>query len=155
MAIKYDFDPEKLTGIKIARGAKRDALDEVADFVKEAILSNTADGKSSVKGGHWKKKITKPYWKNVKSEESNANFANMELTGDMLDALETRVVSGKVRIEIAGDQADKAEGNLLGSYGREPDTSKAREFMPHKRGQELSPDIVAGIKDILERYEEE
>lgn len=154
MAIRYDFDPEKLTGVKVAKGARREALDEVADYVKEAILSNTADQRTSVDGGRWKKKITKDYWKNVKSEESNVNGANMELTGDMLDALDTKVVSGKVRIQIAGDQEAKAEGNLIGSYGRGPDSSKAREFMPHKRGQKLSPDIVAGIKQILERYEE-
>jgi len=155
MAIRHDFDPEKLAGIKIARGAKREALEEVAEFVREAILSNSAEGKTSVAGGRWKRKITKDYWKNVKSEESSANYANMELTGDMLDALQTKVVSGKVRIEIAGAEEPKAEGNLLGSYGRAPDSSQAREFMPHRRGQQLSPDIVAGIKQILERYEED
>lgn len=155
MAIKFDFDPEKLTGIKIPKKDRREALEEVADFVKEQILAKTADGESSVQGGKWKRKITKDYWKNVKSDESSANFANMELTGDMMDALDTLVVSGKVRIQIAGQEADKAEGNLLGSYGRSPDPSKAREFMPHKRGQQLSSDIVSGIAKILERYEED
>lgn len=154
MAIKYDFDPMKLTGVKVPKENRADALDEVATFVKEQILSRTADGKTSVKGGRWKKKLSPDYLKK-KKEETGVGYANLELSGDMLDALDTKVVSGKVRIEIAGEEAGKAEGNLLGSYGKDPDPSKAREFMPYKRGQELSPEIMDGVKRILRRYEEE
>lgn len=154
MAVKYNFDPMKLTGIKVPKESRDQALEEVATFVKEAILSNTADGKTSVKNGKWKRSLT-PEYKKRKAEESSVGFANMELTGDMLDALDTYVDGRRVAIEIRGDEADKAEGNLLGSYGRSPDPGKAREFMPHKRGQELSSDIQRGIAQILKRYEEE
>lgn len=154
MAIRYDFDPMALTGIKVPKEDREAALADVATYVKEQILSKSADGESSVRGGRWKKKLTPGYLER-KKEESGVGYADMQLTGDMLDALQTEVVGRKVRIEIAGDEADKAEGNLLGSYGRDPDPSKAREFMPHKKGQQLSPDIVAGVKSILKRYEEE
>lgn len=143
----------KLTGVRVAKENQEDALEEVATFVKEQILSNTADGKSSVKGGRWKKKLTPGYLKK-KKEESGVGYANLELTGDMLDAFDTSVVGRRVRLEVSGDEEGKAEGNLLGSYGRSPDPSKARQFMP-LGSQQLSPDIISGVKEILERYQEE
>lgn len=153
MPIRYNFDPMKATGIKVPKDSREQALDEVATFVKEQILSNTADGRTSVKGGKWKRSLS-PEYKKVKAEESSVGYANLELTGEMLDALETYVDGRRVAIEIGGDQEGKAEGNLLGSYGRSPDPSKAREFMPHKRGQELSPSIMRGVAEILRRYED-
>lgn len=151
--VRYDFDPMKLTGVKVPRASRADARDEVADFVKEQILSRTADGRTSVKGGKWKRTLS-PEYKKKKSEESSADFANLELTGDMLDALETSVVGKNIRIEVAGDEAGKAEGNLTGSYGRSPNLKNARQFMPVD-DQELSPEIVSGIKKILQRYEDD
>ena len=153
MAVKFDFDPMKLTGIKVPKEDQGDALEDVATYVKEQILSRTAEGRTSVKGGRWKRKLSPEYLKK-KREETGVGYANMEFSGDMLDALDTSVSGTKVRIEIAGEEAGKAEGNLLGSYGGEPDPSKAREFMPYKRGQELSPEIMAGVKQILKRYED-
>lgn len=153
VAIKFDFDPIKATGIKVAKEDRADALDEVATFVKESILSNCSDGKTSVKGGKWKRTLS-PGYKKAKSEESSNLIADMELTGEMLDALETYVDGRRVAIEISGEQEGKAEGNLLGSYGRSPDPSKAREFMPHRKNQELAPEIMRGVTQILKRYED-
>lgn len=154
MAIEWDFDPQKKTGIKVKRENLDDALEEVATFVKEQILSNTADGKTSVKGGRWVRSLTKEYAKR-KSEESSANYANLELTGEMLDALETAVDGRRIKIEIADpEQEGKAEGHLTGQYGSNS-RIRPRQFMPWKRGEELSPDIMQGVKEILSRYEEE
>lgn len=153
MAVKFDFDPMKLTGVKVPKADREDALDEVATFVKEQILSKTAAGETSVKRGRWKRELS-PEYKKIKKEESSSGFANLELSGDMLDALDTAVVGRRVRIEITDEsQEGKAEGNLLGSYGGEPNRANAREFMP-QGNQELAPDIMAGVKQILKRYED-
>ncbi len=154
MGIKFDFDPEKITGIKVPKADRADALDEVASFVKEQILSNTGEGKTSVKGGRWVYGLKEPY-KTKKGEESSADFANLELTGDMLDALEVNAKGKRVRIEITGSENQgKAEGHLTGIYGSGKQKPRPRQFMPYGDKNELSPDIVAGVRKILKRYEE-
>lgn len=150
----HTIDIFKETGIKVPKKNQREALEASAEFIREQILLNTGEGKTSVQGGKWKRKLSKGY-ADKKADESTANFANMELSGDMLDALEVRAEGGKVTIEVTGDQADKAEGNLLGSYGRSPDPSQAREFMPHARGQKLKKDIMEGVAEILQEYADE
>ena len=54
------------------------------------------------------------------------------LSGEMLLSLEL-LKEGPGFIEIGYERGDpnndKAEGNILGSYGREPDPSKARDFL--------------------------
>lgn len=150
----FIVDVFKETGIKVPKANQQAALEESAEYIKEQILSNTGDGKTSVEGGKWKRKLT-PEYKKRKGEESTATFANLELHGDMLDALKVEPKGGKVEIEVTGDQKDKAEGNLLGSYGRSPDPSKAREFMPHARGQKLTKEIMKGVAEILRSHAEE
>lgn len=150
----HTLDVFKETGVTVPKKNQREALEAAASYIQEQILLNTGEGKTSVQGGKWKRKLTPEYAKR-KADESSANFANMELSGDMLDALEVRAEGGKITIEVTGDEAAKAEGNLLGSYGRDPDPSQAREFMPHARGQKLKKDIMAGVAEILESYAEE
>lgn len=141
-------------GLDIPKEKQREALERAADFIKEQILSRTADGKTSVAGGHWKRTLS-PEYKKRKAEESGVAYANLELHGDLLDALEVRPEGGRIRIEVGADQAAKAEGNLLGSYGRSPDPEKAREFMPHVRGQRLHKEIMDGLKDLLSEFEQD
>lgn len=58
---------------------------------------------------------------------------NLTLSGEMLNALEVLETSdGTITIGYnARDRFnnDKAEGNILGSYGRDPDPAKARDFL--------------------------
>lgn len=152
----YEFDPFKATGVKPSRSraSREQALEDAANFIKESILDNCASGKTSVAGGLWKKKLD-PAYRKEKLKESGVGFANLELNGDMLDSLETYFSGTKIVVEISdAAELDKAEGNLLGSYGRAPDPSNAREFMPHARGQKLTPEIMSGVKKILEQYED-
>lgn len=147
----HELDVFKLTGVKVPKDKEEEALEAAASLIKESVLSYTGAGQTSVQGGKWKRKLTPEYAKR-KSEESTANFANLELNGDLLDAFDVRVQGRKIVMEVTGDQVEKAEGNLLGSYGRSPDDSKAREFMPHKRGQQLRKEIVSDLKELLEGY---
>ena len=147
----HQLDVFKETGIKVPKENQREALEASAAYIKEQILLNTGDGKTSVEGGKWKRKL-EPEYKKRKGEESGVSFANLELSGDLLDALDVRVEGSKVTIEVGDGQEAKAEGNLLGSYGRDPDPSKAREFMPHARGQKLTKKIMEGVAEILEGF---
>jgi hypothetical protein len=153
--IRYKFNPFKETGVYVPPSKREEAAEAVAEYVKEQILSNTAEAKTSVQGGKWRKKLTPEYAKN----KDGSPIANLENSGAMLDALKTGSTrSGDVFVEVSGDQAGKAEGNLLGTYGASAPIEGgkyAREFMPHKRGQKLSLEIMRGVKEILEDYGEE
>lgn len=149
----FDFDPFKLTGVKVAKANREQALEEAAEYVKEKILQNCGDGKTSVAGGRWVKSLT-PKYAEQKKEYSTVGYANLELHGDMLDSLDVFPKNSRsIRIEVGSDQRDKAEGHLTGVYGNSSKV-RPRQFMPQD-GEELSPEIVRGIREILERYEEE
>lgn len=150
------IDVFKETGIQVPRSRRTEALEAAADYIKEQILLRSGEGRSSVQGGKWKRSLT-PEYRKEKAKESGVTFANLELHGDLLDALDARPESGKVRVEIDDtSQWGKAEGNLLGTYGRGTEhPEQAREFMPHKRGQRLHKDIMEGVAEILRDYAEE
>jgi hypothetical protein len=58
---------------------------------------------------------------------------------------------GKLELRVSGDQAAKAEGNNLGSYGQDPDDSKARRFIPIK-GETFRKEIWDDVKSILREF---
>lgn len=152
--VAFTFNPFKETGIAVAKEDKADALAEVKDYVLEQVLSHVGEGKSPVDGGRWKRSLTKEYAK-VKKGQSSAKFANLELSGDMLDALDVAEVnSEKLSLQVKGAQAGKAEGNNIGSYGKSADPSKAREFIPQPGGA-FNNKIQSGIERILKKYEKD
>ncbi len=148
--IAYKFDPEDLTGEDIPRGRVREAMQEIGEFVKEQVLSYVGDAKSPVSGGKWKRSLSKSY-KEYKSEFSSSTIANMELTGSMLDALEVVSVGGELELRIQGEEAAKADGhnNFSGSSNL-----PLREFIP-KPSQTFKRDIIAGIRKIIQDYQDE
>lgn len=147
-------DVFKETGVQVPKKNQKAALRDAAEYIKEQILSNCGDGKPSIENGKWIRGLKEPY-KTKKGEESTANFANLELHGDFLDALKVKPQDGKVLIEIADkDQLGKAEGHLTGKYGKHSEI-RPREFMPHKRGDKLTKDILEGVAEILRSHAEE
>lgn len=150
--IFYEFDPFKEVGMKVPRGTIKAAKEEIATFVKEQVLSYVGEGQSPISGGKWKRTLS-PEYKKFKSQSSSATFANMELTGDMLDALDVVSKSGKtISIEITGkEQVAKADGhNNFSGDSHLP----ARQFIP-KADQKLKKDILDGIKQIIESFDGE
>lgn len=151
MKVVYEFDPFELTGVEVPRGNRDDALSEIADYVRTEILQYVGEGKSPVQGGAWKKSLSAEY-KKIKEKISGSDFANMELTGDMLDALEARVVGGKIKVGwFGGEEADKADGhNNFSGKSELP----LRESIP-KENQGFKKDIVTGMREIAEAFMEE
>lgn len=146
--IFFEFDP--LEGKDLSPGDKADALSAIADFVKEQVLLYVGDGESPVSGGKWKRSLSPDYLKQ-KKKESGVNFANLELTGALLDSLDVVRVGDKLSLQILGDEAPKADGHNNHS-GKS--SLPERRFIPDE-GQKFKKDIMAGIKDIIESYESE
>lgn len=155
--VSFEFDPWELAGVEKPkdRTKVREAQEEIADYLKTEALSYIASATSPVKNGEWKKTLSKDY-KKLKEEISGSSEANMELFGDMLDALDVKVKpGGKLEYGVFGkEQALKADGhNHTGVFGKSKFLPK-REFIP-KEGETFKRDIIAGMKDILEEIGED
>lgn len=149
----FKFDPIAELGIEIPRNARREALDEVASYLHEELLNFIGDGKSPVAGGVWKKKLTTGYEK-LKAEESGAGFANLELTGELLDSIRVEAKGAKIVIDLDRDQYDKAEGHITGQYGAgKMKKDYRRQFIP-QGNEELKRGIMANVKRILKEFED-
>lgn len=150
MKLSYEFDPFELADVEPPQNPTRRqrAKDDIADFVLTEVLSACADGRSPVSGGAWKRSLSKEY-RERKEKMSGAGYANMELTGDMLDALEVVEKRGnKLSLQIDGREGDKADGhnNFSGDSDLPP-----RQFIP-KKGETFKRDIIEGIRRIVDEY---
>lgn len=150
--LSYTFDP--FEGMKLDDDARSAAIDEAASLVKEQLLSYIGDAKSPVKGYGAFKGLSKEYQK-FKEEHSSSAIPNLELYGDMLDALQVRATDdGRLQIVIEGHQADKADGHCQ-LTGRESDNPlPLRRFIPHAgHGETLAPAILSAVRHIGQQYE--
>lgn len=144
----FEFDPWEMTGVEKPKSNIREAKRELAEFVKNKVLERVGRGESPVAGGQWKRSLSAAY-KKRKSKISSALFANMELFGDMLDALEVASTAQGLEIRVVGaKQAAKADGhnNHSGRSNLPP-----REFIP-KEGGTFKRDIIQGMKSIAKEF---
>lgn len=149
--LRYVFNP--LEGINIKQQDKGEALEQIGDFVLDQVLEAVSEGRSPVKFQRWKKELTEDY-ASRKSEVSSEGIANMELFGDMLDAVKVRIFDrNKLALEITGKQAEKADGHnkLTGRTNKTLQTK--RRFIPGAK-QTFKGDIMQGIRDIAFEFED-
>ena len=148
---EYKFNPFEIAGVRPPKDSSvRDSiLENVAEFVRDSILDHAGDAKSPVKNGPWKKSLT-PAYKDIKAEESSSKKANLELSGELLDAVDFRIDGNNIIEGVFDGNVGKAEGNNIGSYGRRSgNKSKARRFIP-LRGETWNQTITRGIKDLVQ-----
>lgn len=150
---KTDFDPFEATGIEVPKKNQREALEAAAEYLRDAMLDYIGEGKSPISGGEWTRGLTETYAKK-KQKESGSKRANLELSGELLDSFFVLPSGNGLRIGVSADQADKAEGNQLGTYGQSQSTGKRREFLLQP-GDDLKREIITGLKNILEEFEED
>lgn len=105
---------------------------ELADLVIEHIVERTQNGKD--KDGKKFPGYSKSYIQSLdfKNASKSPSKVDLQLSGDMLAAIALlSESSGNLRIGFKNNtlENDKAEGNILGSYGREPSAKKARDFL--------------------------
>jgi hypothetical protein len=141
---------DKLEGIK-NREVRRQTLEEVGQYLVEQILENCGRSKSSVAGGSWKGSLS-PQYKKRKEKMSSSTSPNMELTGDMLDALDFKISGNTVEVGIFDyDEAQKADNhNKFSSASRETKVPQ-RQFIPNNDEDEtFRRDIIREINQIIE-----
>lgn len=149
--VAFEFNPFRELGVKVPAEKKAEALDEVQKFIREKALTFIGEGKSPVQGGAWKRTLS-PEYKKEKAKKSSADFANMELEGDMLDALEVKALNSE-RLSYGffdEEQAAKADGhNNFSGKSKLP----LRESVPNeKKDQTFNRAIWNGVKEILSKY---
>lgn len=138
-----------LTETEISQTLKNRIKKDVGEFLVESILDSVASQKSPVAGEGWpalgSKSKTKAYNKLKKRLNGNEQ-ANMELEGDMLNALKFQPTDEGVEIGFFNtDEANKADGHNKLS-GRTNKTPK-RRFLP-RQGQRWDGPIQEEIKRI-------
>ena len=124
--------------------AQKDRIkDEVGELLVETILLAVGSSRSPISGEDWPP-LSNDY-ADFKQNEGRGSRANMELNGDMLDALEfVRTVEG-IRLQITGDQAPKADGH--NNFSGESSLPR-RKFLP-ERGDTFKGEINNQVDAII------
>jgi hypothetical protein len=132
-----------LKGIKQKAKVKK----EVGDLVIDEILRSLSEGKSPVKGERFKK-LDAQYAKEFKGGDRTPN---LELTGDMLDALKVKNTKDGIEVGIfSKKQTPKADGhNNFSGESKLPQ----RRFIPSE-DQEFKRDIQNRIKAVVNEFKE-
>lgn len=122
----------------------------IANEIIEHIIDRSKSGYD--KDGEPFPKYTKEYIKskNFQIAGKSKSSVDLELSGEMLNSQE--LISHKNGSLLIGfdkgnsDLNGKVEGNRIGSYGKEPDSSKARDFLGLEDG---------ALEKILKKYPKE
>lgn len=124
---------------------KSDVKNQVGQFIVEEILLRVAEGKSPLKGTPKWKKLNSKY---ANKEKGGSRNPNLELEGDLLDALEFKSLKGS-QIEIGIFK--KAEQGKADGHNNFSGESKLplRRFIP-KDDEKFYRKITKGVNEILE-----
>lgn len=119
----------------------KEIKEEVGDFIKVSILDYVGDGKSPVTGRPFKA-LNTDY---AEEEKGGRRLANLDLNGDMLNAVEFKITPDGVEVGIFDSgQSPKAYNHNQG------DTLPRRQFIPEPK-QRFVGDIERGINEIVKR----
>jgi hypothetical protein len=146
--LQYVFDP--FEGYSVPKELKKEAAQEIAQYLKEAVLVYVGEQRSPVAGYGAFKDLSDEYAEK-KEDEGYTPEPNLEATGDMLAALDTRAyANGEVALYIKGEEAEKADGhNKL--TGRKNKALPLRRFIPDEK-ETFVEEILTDIRNIVETY---
>lgn len=151
MEVTKRIDLTKL-GLSTKSDNFSDVADEVGNYLIEKILEDCSEGKSSVDGRAWEG-LSKKY-KKLKAETSGSGKANLELFGDMLNALEFKVDGKYLEVGIFDeDQALKADNHCKFSPESKRTALPKRAFIPRKN-ETFRSGIIREIEDIIAEAEQ-
>lgn len=124
------------------------AKEDVGNFVKEEILRSLSTGNSPVAGEQFKK-LSKQYADEFKGGNQTPN---LELEGDLLDALKFEEKASGIEIGIfPGKEVPKADGH--NNFSGDSKLPK-RRFIPEEN-QTFKKKIMNGVNAIIREYETE
>ena len=113
---------------------------EIGEFIIDKILLDVAKAKSPVTGEGWDS-LSKEYRKE-KVKKGSSGRANLELSGDMLDALKMKEYNRGIEVGIFDyDQAQKSDNHNKFSAKSRRTGVPERQFIPRK-GQMLKEKIM-------------
>jgi len=140
--------PQQKVEIPIPDDLKPAQRAELADLIIEHIVDRTQRGLD--KEGKRFPGYSKEYIKSLdfKNAGKSKSKVDLQLSGDMLAALTLLTEKKgllKIGFERGAEENDRAEGNILGSYGREPDPSKARDFLGIQKSK--LTELIAYVKE--------
>lgn len=119
------------TTILVPASFDSDQRELAARFIIEKIQENTANGMSSL--GKKFAPYTEDYVNSLDFENAGkTRKVNLEATGDMLISIQLishKTGSITIGYPTGSSIADQVEGNVIGSYGSDPNPSKARPFI--------------------------
>jgi hypothetical protein len=150
--LAFEFDPFELVGIERPKRVSREALERMGKIVIDAVVEHVGDGTSPVRGGSWKRSLSKEYKKRKVAQGGNS-YADMILDGDMLLATDCVPTSGgNLKLRTKGSkQAAKADGhNNFSGDSNLP----ARDFIP-KPGGTFKRSILDAIKEVAMEFVED
>lgn len=132
-------------GTGVPRSKRKRFARRVADFLKDEILKSVGNAKSPVSGERFPG-LSKSY-KEFKQKQNRPGKANLEFTGDMLDAFDVKVTDqGRVKPGVFGSsEVGKADGH--NNFSGES-TLRKRRFLPDE-DQKFKSDIQSGIDEII------
>lgn len=133
---------------EVPRSNRASVKKQVGEFIINEILLSVSDEKSPVKGGKYKKGLSKQY-----ADEKGSNRADLDLEGDLLDSLESKSKRGnKIEIGIFDKkQTGKADGH--NQIHKKHETLPERRFIPDKK-QTFKKNIMSGVKKIINENKE-
>ena len=137
----------------VSNAEKKELLNQIGDYVVVTMLDLIADGISPVTGKSFSK-LTKPY---SNKEKGGDRTPNMDLNGDMLNALTYEIVDGIVNVGwFDSDQSAKAYGHTTGFKGHPwlDGEVTPRKLIPNTK-EKFTPEIMAGIREIIEDFFDE
>lgn len=123
---------------------KRDSVKrECGGVIIDGILLAVGKAKSPIAGEDWPPLSSE--YKEEKSEDGRGTKANLESSGDMLDALGFTTTDDGIKLAITGDQAPKADGhNNFSGKSRLP----RRKFLPEE-GDSFISQIENDVQSII------
>lgn len=126
----------------------------IGEFIYDRILEDTSNQMSAVTGKRWKG-LSKKY-KKIKSKVA-MGVANLELTGDMLDALEYRPYRDGIEIGVFdSDEGLKAENHNKTTKRALKTPLPKRQFIPHKNESfraGIMKDVTLLAQEIKDGFE--
>lgn len=142
--------------IELPPGIPSDEKDSIAEEIINYIIKRTRDDGLD-KNGKAFKKYTKEY---ASKKGVGVGDVDLTLTSEMLDELDYTIKNRRIKIGYTKASAElngKVEGNITGSYGGDPNPSKARDFLGITDSElenilsKYGEDILKGAPQIFAR----
>jgi len=143
----------KLNVEGIPKEKVKKATKEAADFLLNEIIRYIDKGDTPVQGEKKFKRLESDY---AKREKGGVRLPNLQLEGDLLEALKARVkANGIIEVGVKGKEAPKADGHNQLSEEAKAWAAKTgfpkRRFIPDDN-QTFKRNIMTKINQILDDY---